>query len=136
MIDVYTVPGVVETTHDPGTRTMSVVWKKLSGHEHLRPCMQAQVEQVRRGCKHLIVDVSEATGVLADEHQRWFETDIFPEYSRCGLEHLITVLPKSALTQLGAKRWNQTASSFGFKTFLAASREDARKLIEEAKSAA
>lgn len=134
-MDIYTVDGVVETTYDPDTRTIWVRWHKLSGHDHLEPSVEAQVERVRRGAKHLIVDVSEAKGVLSDAQQKWFEAEVFPIYDQHGLASLVTVLPKSAVTQLGAKRWNQTASSFSFKTYLAASVEDARKVIAESAAA-
>jgi len=128
MKDLYSIPDIVETVYDSAHATIRVSWKTFSGHQHLRPSIEAQVACVEQGAKHVIVDTSEAKGLPSDEDQAWFATEVFPRYEKAGLKTLVTVLPKSAVTKLGASRWSETGNRFGFKTFTCASLEDAQSL--------
>ena len=113
-----------------------MTWETFIGHRHLRPSIEAQVAHVRdHGARFVVVDVSGAKGVPSDEDQAWFAETVFPQYKTHGLAALVTVLPKSAITKLGASRWNRSASGFGFELAEVASLDDARALIAEKKAA-
>lgn len=115
MTHIHDVDGIVETVHHPADKVVYVKWHTFTGHDHLRPSLEAQMAQVACGAAGVvIVDVSEATGVPSEADQAWFGQVVFPAYKAAGLRALINVQPRSALTRLGAKRWSRTASGFGF----------------------
>ena len=130
--DVYCVDGVVETIYDAATQTMTCTWIHLGPHAHLRPCLQAQVDCViAHDTRAIIVDTADAKGVLTQDDQAWIGEYVFPTYQANGLKALITVLPKSALTGLAAKRWQKTGSNFGFDFMDADSLATAKQIVAD-----
>lgn len=128
---LYNKEGIVKNEFDEKTKTILVTWEKLSGHPYLKECVSMHVDLVKnKGAKALIIDVRKAVGVPSQEEQEWFGSFVFPEYDKHGLRLIVTILPASALTEMSAKKWNQTASSFRFKTFETNSVEDAKLLIK------
>jgi hypothetical protein len=130
--DLYTVDGVVETSYDPSIKSIIVTWIHLGPHDHLRPCLEAQVDCVENdGAKVILVDTAESTGVLAQVDQTWFGEYVFPTYQRNGVKAVITVVPKSALTNLAAKQWQKTGSDFGVDFVEVDTIKTARKLAAD-----
>lgn len=113
-IDLYSIANIVETQYDPATQTITCTWHHLGPHDHLRPCLQAQVDCVlAHTTKAIVIDTSASQGVLTQEDQAWIGEYVFPSYQSRGLKAVITVLPQSALTNMSAKRWQKTGAGFG-----------------------
>ena len=94
--------------------TIVVAWANLGPLEYLRPTLEVQRECMKtRETRVIIVDTSITEGVLTQEDQERFQTDIFPEFEPNGVKALITVLPQSALSRLAARQWMRTGSQFG-----------------------
>jgi len=128
---LFDVQNVVETGWDPATGIVLVRWITFTGHDHLRPCLQAQMQVVGQGARVLIVDAADAAGVPSDEDQDWFGQVVFPFYRQHGLSALINVQPRSALTRLGTRRWSRTASGFGFDIIDCSSLDHAYELAHD-----
>jgi hypothetical protein len=87
---------------------------------------------VERGEVRLIViDVSGATGVPSQDDQEWFARTVFPFYGTHGLAALVNVRARSAMTNLGARRWRVNAASCGVATFEAPTLAGAAELLRE-----
>jgi hypothetical protein len=129
---LYKKETIVQTEFDSKQKIIVVTWKSLSGHPYLKECVQMHVDLVKeKGAQALIIDVSEATGVPTQEEQSWFGSYVFPNYDKYGLKIIVTILPKSALTEMSARKWNQTASTFRFNTFETGSKENAFELVSQ-----
>ncbi len=128
---VYQKENIVKTEYDDKEKIILVTWWSLSGHPYLKECVSMHVDLVKSGAKALIIDVSNAKGVVSQEEQAWFADWVFPEYDKNGLELIITILPQSALTEMAAKKWNQTASSFSFQSFETQSIQNALELARK-----
>ena len=89
------------------------------------------MKAVKEGAEYIIVDVSETTGTPSQEDQNYFAESVFPFFEKTGLKALITVLPQGAISKMGAKRWQRTASSFAFSTYDVESTGDAEGLIND-----
>jgi len=113
---LYQAKDVCRTTYDPGSRILVATWWNMV-HEHIRPNLLRQMEQVAAGARYLIIDVGECRGVPLPEDQAWFGDTVFPAYRAAGLKAMINVVPASGVARLGANRWQKTASRFGFDTF-------------------
>jgi hypothetical protein len=134
---IYTADGIVETRWEPAASTMEVTWWKLSGHEHLRPCVDAQAALVRtRDVQAVIVDVAHAEGVLSDADQAYLAEVLFPEYGRRGTKGVVTVLPASALTRISAAQWSDSGEDQGLRMMSVGSWAEARAAIRELLAAA
>jgi hypothetical protein len=129
MTVIYQAPGVVTTTYDPASTVILVSWEHLAP-AHIRPCLERQMEQVKAGARFLVVDVGTARGAPTPEHQAWFDEEVFPFYRRHGLRALITVVPQSGVTRLGAQRWMSAASRHGFDAWDASDLEAVLELIQ------
>ena len=133
MKDIYTKEGIV-TTHVDG-KVIKVVWDSLSNKEALYESCKIQLAEIQKGViEYIIVDVSHAIGTPPMEVQQWFGEELFPGYKACSqFKGLINVLPKSAITKMGAKHWKKTAESeqFGFTVYETDSMESAEKLAQE-----
>lgn len=130
MQTLYRADGICDVTFDSAAQAVYVKWWKLGGHDHLRPAIEPQVAKVKAGAaKWVIVDVSEATGTPSPDDQAWFGEVVFPAYREGGIAGLVNVLPQSAITQLGARKWSKTASDAGFPTYDTGSADDAWALV-------
>ena len=113
---LYQAKDTCRTTYDPASRIMVATWWNMD-HDHIRPNLERQMEQVKAGARYLIIDVGECRGVPAPEDQAWFGDTVFPSYRDHGLKAMINVVPRSGVARLGANRWQRTATRFGFDTF-------------------
>lgn len=113
---LYQANDICLTTYDPASRIMVATWWTMA-HEHIRPNLARQMDQVKAGARYLIIDVGECQGVPSPEEQAWFGDTVFPTYRAGGLKAMINVVPRSGVTRLGASRWQRSASRFGFDTF-------------------
>jgi hypothetical protein len=127
---LYEAEGVCRTTYDPASQIMVATWWNML-HEHIRPNLTAQMDQVRAGVRFLIIDVGDCLGAPTPEDQAWFGDTVFPSYRADGLIALINVVPRSGKARLGANRWQRTASEFGFYTFDTSDVATALDLIAE-----
>jgi hypothetical protein len=134
---IYHAAGQCEATFDAATQTIYARWDKFPAEGHFRPCLDAQAKLVAAGrAKFVIVDVSKTTGVPLQEDQAYLVEKVFPAYKAGGLKAIITVVPASAITKMGAKRWQDSGSQFGFAMYEAASVADAEQLIRDKASKA
>jgi len=129
---LYQQPDVVSAEYDAATNAVIVTWQNLGPHNYLRPCLAAQNKSVKGdGAKYIIVDTSEAKGVLKQEDQEWFATELFPELQAAGLKAIITIVPKAALTKMATRQWTRTGAQFGIEFYDAASMEDAVAIVNQ-----
>lgn len=127
---LYEADDVCRTTYDPASQIMVATWWDMR-HEHIRPNLVAQMDQVKAGVRFLVIDVGDCRGAPTPEDQAWFGDTVFPSYRAHGLQALINVVPRSGKTRLGANRWQRTASEFGFDTFDTSDVSAALDLIAE-----
>lgn len=127
---LYQAKGICRTTYDPASGIMVAAWWVMD-HAHIRPNLTTQMAQVRAGVRYLIIDVGECHGAPTPEDQAWFGDTVFPDYRAAGLRAMINVVPRSGVAQLGASRWQRTASQFGFDTFDTSDVQTALDLIAE-----
>ena len=132
MKDIYSKDGVVQTLVEENI--IHVTWQELIDADVLYASCNAQLEEVKKGAKVVIIDVSQAKGLPPQEVQDWFGNTLFPGFS--ANEHfkgIINILPSSAIAKLGANRWNKTAEQgpFNFTTYETDSVEAAKKLAQE-----
>ncbi len=113
---LYQAKDVCRTTYDPQSGIMVATWWVMD-HDHIKPNLRAQMDQVKAGVRYLIIDVGDCHGVPTPEDQAWFGDTVFPSYRASGLKAMINVVPLSGAARLGANRWQKTASRFGFETF-------------------
>jgi len=113
---LYQATDICRTTYDPASQIMVAAWWTMD-HEHIRPNLTRQMDQVRAGVRYLIIDVCDCRGVPTPEDQAWFGDTVFPAYRDAGLKAMINVVPRSGVARLGANRWQRTATRFGFDTF-------------------
>jgi hypothetical protein len=132
MQTVYEAPGILLSSLIPEHGLVVSRWKELSRHQHFRPCIERHMKLVERGEARLIViDVSAASGVPSQEDQDWFAETVFPFYGAHRLAALVNVRARSALTNLGARRWRVNAAGCGVETFEVPSVEAALDLLRE-----
>lgn len=131
MSTFYEKEGVVKATADLAKKEMIVKWQSLSNDDAIEACCQAQLELVKNGMTKLYIDVADASGVPSQDRQTWFESFLFPAFSKHGLKVSVTILPKSALTKLASKKWVKIGVPFSFDTFEAADLASARELAEK-----
>ena len=133
MKNIYSKEGIVQTYVDD--KTIKVIWDNLSNKEALYESCKAQLEVVKNeNIQVIIIDVSNAKGTPPMEVQQWFGEVLFPGYkSVLSFKGLINVLPKSAITKMGANHWKKTAESdqFGFLVFETDSMHNAETLAKE-----
>ena len=130
---IYKKEGFVDTLYDDTTKIIEVFWDHLYDGEVVKASCQAQLDEVRKGAKVIIVDTSKTDDVPPQDCQQWFASYLFPEYKREGFKALITVLSPSALTRLASKQWSKTGEigDFGFEVYEADSLESARQLAQK-----
>lgn len=122
--------GVVTVTLHPELSMLKLSWTSFfNAKDVFKPVLELQLELVKKhGLRHVVVDSSVTTGVLPDDAQKWIVEDFFPRQGKTTLKKLITIVPKSAVTQLANKRWQSVGNAFGFEILNAASLEDAEQL--------
>ncbi|NQZ78554.1 MAG: hypothetical protein HRT61_20940 [Ekhidna sp.] len=133
MKDIYTKEGIVKTYSEG--KVIKVIWDVLSNKDALYESCKAQLDVVKEDeIEVIIIDVSNATGTPPMEVQQWFGEVLFPGYKACpSFKGLINILPKSAITKMGANHWKKTAESetFGFTVYESDSMENAEALAKE-----
>lgn len=80
----------------------------------IRECSERQLEEVRKGAKIIVVDISKAKGVVLEETQKWFESYLLPGYAEAGLKAIVTIDSEIPVTRLSSRRWTQAGSNFSF----------------------
>jgi hypothetical protein len=102
-----------------------------------RPLLEEQLKvQIEKRVASVIIDTGATTGVLAQEDQEWIIKDFFPRVAKTATKALITVVPKSALTNLANKRWQSVGNAFGFEMYNVGSAADAEELARKIKDGA
>ena len=134
---IYDAPGVVEALFDAEKQLVFVRWHAFPGDGHFRPCLEAQVALVRdRQVRFIVVDVSTATGAPHGADQEYLVQEVFPVYRDCGVEAVVTIVPASAITRMGANRWQRSGAQFGFGMYEAQSLTDAQSLVKSLRAQA
>jgi hypothetical protein len=132
MQTVYEAPGILLSSLLPQHGLVVTRWKELSRHGHLRPCIERHMQLVERGeVRVIVIDVSAATGVPSQEDQEWFARTVFPFYGAHGLSALVNVRARSAMTNLGARRWRVNAAGCGVEALEAPTLAGALELLRE-----
>lgn len=126
---LYESKGAVRAVLHPELKQVFVVWESFSGG-HFKPCLEAQMKAVDSGqAKFVLVDVRKTKGVPTQDDQDFLVQKTFPLFKAAGLHAIVTLVPESAVTKMGAKRWQSAGSQFGFKMYEAGSPEDASSLL-------
>ena len=127
----FQVEGVVEATYNAPLRTMLIHWHDLGPHDHTRPCCEAQLVFTNaNGAKAMILETSQAKGVISKEDQQWFSDYLFPKFEEAGLEKIITVVPEDAFARLAANYWQKLGKQFGIEFFETGSLAHAVQIVE------
>ncbi len=102
---IFEKTGKVLVEWDASIKSIIVNWSDLSDGDLVRECCGAQLEQVKKGAKIIIVDVSAAKGSIPRDVQNWFENELFPQLDKAGLLEIITVNPENKSAILSAQAW-------------------------------
>jgi hypothetical protein len=126
---LFEAKGVVKLVLQPEAKQLFVTWDSFAGGQ-FRPCLEAQMAAVKAGkAKFLIVDVRKTKGVPTQDDQDLLVKTVFPAFHAADVHAIVTLVPESAVTKMGAKRWQASGSQFGFKMYEAGSPEDAESLL-------
>ena len=129
---LYNSDDVVAAHYDQPLNTIIVTWTFLGPHDYLRPCLEAQLECAREdNAKSVIIDTSNATGVLDQSDQEWFGTTLFPEMQKAGVKAIITVTPENAIPKMASKQWQSVGLQFGIDFIETGSLETAKELAQQ-----
>ena len=113
-MEIYKSEGYVDVKYNEELKSLLVNWK-FFGNEVRNSC-QAQLDFIKTNeVKSIIVDTSEATGIVKASDQIWFYNYLFPEFEKNGIETIVTITSKDALTRLSNKTWSNTGKSFAIK---------------------
>jgi hypothetical protein len=97
-------PGVGSIGYDDSIKAVILNWFK-NDDGIFRARMETELRLIlERGLTTVIVDTSQAKGVLSLENQAWIADDFFPRLSKTGLRALVSVVPQSAIAHLTNKR--------------------------------
>ncbi len=77
------------------------------------------------------MDSSNATGTFSQEIQQLIGTDIFPAFAKGGIRFFITILSKSAITNLGIKSYSSKTGPHGLQLVEVASLDVAIRWLKE-----
>lgn len=134
---LYSAPSVVDVTFDASKRLVFAQWFNFAAPGHFRPCLDAQVVEVkRRAVDFIIVDVTKAAGLPTAEDQDYLVQQVFPIYRDFGVQGVISIVPAAGLTKLGAARWQKSGAQFGFGMYETGSIDDARNLVKSLRAEA
>jgi hypothetical protein len=126
---VFEAKGIAKVVLQSESRQVFVTWDSFSGGQ-FKPCLEAQMSVVKAGkAKFVIVDVRKTKGVPTQDDQDFLVKTVFPAFHAGGVQAIVTLVPESAVTKMGAKRWQSSGSQFGFKMYEAGSPEDAESLL-------
>lgn len=128
---IFLKEGYVKVNYKPDTQVLYVRWKNLFDQDIVSECCQKQLEQVRKGARIMVVDISKANGVLSNETQKWFGNELFPDLAAAGLKAIITIDSTIPVTRLSSTKWAKTGSKFSFDMVTVQSIEEATKVILE-----
>ncbi len=129
---LYTQPNIVKVIYNSETKTIIARWDNLGPHDYTQRCTQAQLACVQRDrARVIIVDTSQAKGVLNLTDQEWFRTYLFPALEKAGLRAIITIIPREAVTKLSTQRWKRTGQQVGIEFIEVANFEIACEIAKE-----
>jgi hypothetical protein len=129
---VYDAPGEVTVLFDEDAAEILVTWTRFGDEAVFRASLDVQADLVGSGrARIVIVDTADSTGVPSAKDLDHLTRFVFPRYREGGLEAILTVVPRSARTKMGAMRWVRSGSMWRFPMYEVASVEDARAVIAE-----
>jgi len=129
---VYDAPGEVTVLFDEDATEILATWTRFGDEKVFKDNLDVQADLVESGrARFVIVDTGRTTGVPSAKDQDYLMRFVFPRYREGGLEAILTVVPQSARTKMGAKRWIHSGNVWRFAMYEVASVEDARAVIAE-----
>ncbi len=128
---IYKQDGHVDTYVDMTLNSVVAEWKKLYSADVVKASCLAQLDEVKKGVKYVIIDNRNASGVPPQETQEWFAHTLFPSFQKAGLKAIITVMSPSAITNLAAKSWISKGKPFGFDMIETPSFDQAKQFISQ-----
>ena len=135
MEEFYSKGKAVRAIIDPSIRAVIVHWNFLGNDDIVLECTRAQIEQVQKGARSIIVDVTVARGMLSETVQAYFEKNFFPALAEAELRAVITVTPRRELALAAAEHWAKTGEMFTFGMYETGTIEHARELAGQIASA-
>lgn len=111
----YEIPEVVRAELEEDG-IIHVRWQHLDD-EIAKECAKAQMEQIKLGARHIILDFSNAKGILAKETQEWFVKEIYPLSDALGLKSVFVVKSQSLLTNISSKKLKLISTPFKFHMY-------------------
>lgn len=130
---LYEAAGVTKAVLRVEQRQVYVVWHQFPAKDDFKPCLEAQAREVGAGrVDAVIVDCRKTVGVPLQEDQKFLVEKIFPTFIKGRLKAIITLVPESALTKFGARKWQETGSQSGITMFEAGSEDEVPALVASA----
>lgn len=134
---LYEAEGVTKAVLRVERREVYVVWHQFPAKDHFKPCLEAQAAEVGAGrVDTVIVDCRKTVGVPLQEDQAFLVSKIFPIFIKGRLKSIVTLVPESALTKFGARKWQETGSQSGITMFEAGSEADIPTLLAAGRKSA
>jgi len=128
---IYMKEGFVKVTYNPESGVIYVLWKSLFDQNIVRECCERQLEEVRKGAKIIVIDVSKARGLILEENQKWFENYLFHGLANAGLCAIITIDSEIPAVRLSSKKWTQAGTNFSFDMVTVSSKGEAANVVAE-----
>lgn len=128
---IYMKEDFVKVRYNPESGVIYVLWKSLFDQNIVRECCERQLEEVRKGAKIIVVDVSKARGLILEANQKWFESYLFKGLANAGLCAIITIDSEIPAVRLSSERWTQAGTNFSFDMVTVKSKEEASKVVSE-----
>jgi methyl-accepting chemotaxis protein len=124
----FEVPGVVSVSLLPRTRSVLTRWLRYDDFA-VKPALTKQLELTRQHrLTSVIVDSQEAVGAYSPEMSRWIGQDFVPLMQDTPVRLLVTVVPRSALTNMANQEWQSGGEQVGLRMVDVGSMAEAERL--------
>lgn len=131
MVELYTIEDCVTTLFDPQKNIIIVKWINYLSRIHVREGLKAQIEAMEKyRVKAVVVDSSQAKGLPYPEDSIWFESTLYPECKRVGLELVVIICSENQISRMVSKNWTSLGEQFDLKFIEAKTMEDGIKIAE------
>lgn len=115
---IHTIPGKLEVAWDPGVRAVIDTWTSYAiTLDQFRDAVLEKgltYAKAHRG-RAWIVDSSTAHGAFPQEVQAFIGSDVFPTFSKNGIKYFLTIVSKSAVTNISIKDYTSKLGPHGIQ---------------------
>jgi hypothetical protein len=115
---IFEIPGKLSVFWDSEAKATIDAWTnyKVTKDEFSNAVLNKGLAHARanNGIAH-IVDSSQAEGTFSQEIQDFIGTDVFPAFTKANIKYFITIMSKSAMTNMGIKRFAAKTGPLGLQ---------------------